>query len=72
MNQIKQQQLKRHIKQQLSEIDALQAQLAVVRTYCSELATSMRQIREDSIRAQQEALQRQALQNRRNKIKLVG
>lgn len=72
MNHIKQQQLKRHIKQQLSDIDELQAQLAVVRSYCSELAASMRQIREDSIRAQQVALQRQEHQNRRNKIKLVS
>lgn len=72
MNQVQQQQLKRRVKSTVSDIDELQAQLAVVRSYCSELAASMRQIREDSIRAQQVALQRQERQNRRNKIKLVS
>ncbi len=72
MNQIQQQQLKRKIKQKLSDLDQLQAQLAVIRTTCSELASAMRQIREDDIRAKQLALQQQEQQRRRNNIKLVS
>jgi|GEM_PF-5333822 len=72
MNQVQQQQLKRRVKSTVSDIDQLHAQLAVVRTYCAELAVVMRQIREDAIRAQQITAQQHEYQRRRNNIKLVS
>lgn len=72
MNQVQQQQLKRRVKSTVSDIDQLHAQLAVVRTYCAELAVVMRQIREDAIRAKQLVAQQQELQRRRNRLKVVS
>lgn len=72
MNQVQQQQLKRQIKNTMSDLDQLHTQLAAVRSYCAELAIVMRQIREDAIQAKQLAAQQQELQRRRNSIKLVS
>ena len=72
MNQIQQQQLKRRISNTVADIDQLQAQLAEIRNYCAQLATNMRKVREDAIRAQQLAAQQQDLQRRRNRLKIVS
>ena len=72
MNQIQQQQLKRRISNTVADIDQLQAQLAEIRNYCAQLATNMRKVREDAIRAQQLAAKQQELQRRRNRLKIVS
>ncbi|WP_430462925.1 hypothetical protein ACQUQU_09110 [Thalassolituus sp. LLYu03] len=64
MDELRQQQLKRQIRQALGDIDAMKAQLADVRDCCAELAEAMRRIREESQRAMADA-------ERRRKIRRV-
>ncbi len=64
MDNLKQQQLKRRLRTAIGEIDEMKAQLAEVRRCCAELATAMRQIREDAEQAKLEA-------ERRKRIKRV-
>lgn len=64
MDDLKQQQLKRRIRQALHDIDDMKAQLAQVRDCCAALADSMRQIRLESEKAMADA-------ERRRRIKRV-
>lgn len=54
MDDLKQQQLKRRIRQAVGDIDAMKAQLAEVRRCCAELSATMRQIRTESEHARQQ------------------
>ena len=64
MDDLRQQQLKRRIRQALSDIDDMKAQLAQVRDCCADLADTMRQIRLESEKAMADA-------ERRRRIKRV-
>lgn len=71
MNELRQQQVKRKIRQSLSDIDQMKAQLAVIRSCCAELAAAMRQIRTDAEQAKIEAEQRRQREQRKQQLKRV-
>lgn len=58
MDEVRQQQLKRQIRQAIGDIDEMKAQLADVRQCCAELAEAMRQIRLESEKAMADAQRR--------------
>lgn len=61
MDDIKQQQVKRQIRRALTDIEEMKQQLAGVRQCCQELAQTMRQIREESEKARENARRRQQM-----------
>lgn len=71
MNELRQQQVKRKIRQSLNDIDQLKARLAVIRSCCAELAAAMRQIRTDAEQAKTEAEQRRQREQRKQQLKRV-
>lgn len=71
MNELRQQQVKRKIRQSLSDIDQMKAQLAVIRQCCAELEAAMRQIRTDAEQAKTAAEQRRQREQRKQQLQRV-
>ena len=72
MNDLQQQQFKRKVRHAISEIDAMKAHLAEVRVCCTELASAMREFREQSQQAQLDAMKRCDRQRLRQQLKIVA
>ncbi|WP_221801258.1 hypothetical protein [Oceanobacter mangrovi] len=61
MTDIRVQRLRRRVADAVEDIDAMKAELAEIRQMCSELSDAMRQIREQSIKAREDAERRRQI-----------